>query len=149
MKLSLSAALGRLSLFVLLASGVACSAAPPPAKPVVLTFRSTVPGAALWLSTPIAVEVTNEHDARLLESVDPMYVGELGVRGGRIRPSDVALIAAEKGATHFRVVAAGDDHRVDVVLFRVERDRWQSLPATLRPAPPAGPLEPDEPRAEL
>lgn len=148
-KSPLSAVLGRISLFVLIASGVACSAPPPPATPVVLTFRPTQAGEALWLATPIAVEVTSERDARLLESVDPMYVGELAVSGGRIHPGDVALIAAEKGATHFRVVCAGDDLRVDVVLFRVDRDRWSSLPASLRPAPAAGPMIPDEPRASL
>jgi hypothetical protein len=148
-KLSLSAVLGRVSLFVLVASGVACSAQRPVEHPMVLTFRPTTPGAALWLATPIAVEVTNEHDARLLEAADPMYVGELGVRGGRIRPGDVALVAAEKGATHFRVVCAGDDTRVDVVLYRVERDRWSSLPESLRPAPAAGHVPAAEPQATL
>lgn len=144
---SLSAAAGRVSLFVLLASGVACSATRPVERPASLIFRPTMPGAALWLATPIAVEVTNEHDARLLESVDPMYIGEIGVRGGRIRPGEVALIAAEKGATHFRVMCAGDDQRVDVVLYRVDRDRWSSLPVSLRPAPAAGPPLADEPQA--
>jgi hypothetical protein len=145
---SLSSALGRLSLFVLVASGVACAESRPAEHPAALTFRPTAPGSALWLATPIAVEVTTEHDARLVEAVDPMYVGELGVRGGRVRPGEVALIAAEKGATHFRVICAGDDLRVDVVLYRVEPERWRSLPAQLRPAAPAGKV-PDGPRASL
>lgn len=141
--------LGRVSLFLLVASGVACSSGRPVEQPASLTFRLTRQGETLWLTTPIAVEVTNEHDARLLESVDPTYVGELGVTGGRIRPGDVALIAAEKGATHFRVICAGDDERVDIVLFRVDRDRWSSLPEALRPAPAASPMIHGEPRASL
>jgi hypothetical protein len=146
---SLSAVLGRVSLFVLVASGLACSAVRPVEQPVSLTFRPTAKTVASRLATSIAVEVTNEHDARAIEAADPIHIGEIGVRGGRIRPSDIALIATEKGATHFRVVCAGDDLRVDVVLFRVERERWSSLPDSLRPAPPAGPLLPDEPQASL
>ena len=142
--------LGRLSLYVLLSSGVACAAAPPPPPaPASFSFRLTDPGAALWLATPIAVEVVTEREARDLESVDPMYVGEIGVRGGTFHASEVALVAAEKGATHFRVVTASDALRVDVVLFRVEPERWSALPASLRPAAPAGPVAPPEPHAEL
>ena len=139
----------RLSLYVLLASGVGCAAAPPPPRvPASFSFRPTDPGSALWLATPIAVEVVTEREARELESVDPMYVGELDVRGGTFFASEVALMAAEKGATHFRIVTAGDALRVDVVLFRVEPDRWPALPAGLRPAAPAGPAA-GEPRAAL
>jgi hypothetical protein len=146
-KAPLATVLGRISLFVLLASAIACTTARPVEQPASMTFRPTRSGEGLWLSTPIAVEVRNEREARLLESVDPMYVGEIGVRGGRVRADEVALVAAAIGATHFRVTGS-DDSRWDVVLFRVEPDRWFSLPEELRPAPAAGP-EMAEPRASL
>jgi hypothetical protein len=140
----------RLSLYVLLASGVGCATGlPPPGVPATFSFRPTDPGSALWLATPIAVEVVTEREARDLESVDPMYVGELGVRGGPCHASEVALMAAEKGATHFRIVTAGDASRIDVVLFRVAPARWSALPASLRPAAPAGPVSAGEPHAAL
>ena len=114
-----------------------------------LSFRPTRPGAMLWLSTPVAIELANEHDAREIEAVDAMYVGEIGVSGGRVKPSHVALIAAAQGATHFRVVSAGDELRVDIVLYRVNRSRWNALPEALRPIPPASPMIADEPNASL
>ena len=117
--------------------------------PASFSFRPTDPGSALWIATPIAVEVVTEREARELESVDPMYVGELDVRGGTFFASEVALMAAEKGATHFRIVTAGDALRVDVILFRVEPERWPALPETLRPAAPAGPVAAGETRAAL
>jgi hypothetical protein len=141
--------LRRLSLFVLLSSGVACAEAPAPCVAASFSFRPTDPGAALWLATPIAVEIVTEREARELESVDPMYVGEIGVRGSTFHASEVALMAAEKGATHFRIVTAGDALRVDVILFRLERERWFALPASLRPAPPASRVAPAEPHAAL
>ena len=137
--ISPSTLLGRLSLFVILASGLGACASPPPASPVSYKFHPTRAGAELWLSTPVAIELSNETDARIVESVDATYVGELAVRGARIRPAEVALIAAAAGATHFRVLSAGDDDRIDVVLYRVECRRWRSLPSALRPAPAAGP----------
>ena len=79
--------LGRLSLFLVLASGlVGCGAGHATEAPCAFSFRPTLAGSSLWISTPIAVELANETDARVLEAVDPMYVGELAVRGGRIRP---------------------------------------------------------------
>jgi len=133
-----SSVLGRLSLFVIVASGLGCASAPPAKAPVSYAFHPTSAGAALWLSTPIAVEITSETEARDVESVDPMYVGELAVRGANVRPAEVALLAAEAGATHFRVLAAGDEARIDVILYRVERTRWGCLPSALRPPPVAG-----------
>ncbi len=130
---------GRLSLFVLLASGLGCASEPHGAAPASFSFHPTRAGAALWLSTPIAVEITSETDARDVEALDPLYVGELALRGGRLRPSQVALLAAEAGATHFRVLAAGDDARLDVILYRLESARWPALPRMLRPAPVTGP----------
>jgi hypothetical protein len=142
--------LGRLALFVILASGLGCSAAPAkPTTPVSFSFHPTCAGAELWLATPVAVELTNETDARSVEAVDAMYVGELVVRGARVRPAEVALIAAEAGATHFRVLQAGDEERFDVVLYRVETKRWPYLPATLRPAQVAGTAFADPARASL
>jgi hypothetical protein len=105
---------------------------------VSFSFHPTFAGAELWLATPIAVEVTNEAEARTVEAVDAMYVGELVVRGTRVRPAEVALFAAEAGATHFRVLVAGDEDRVEVVLYRVESRRWPYLPEALRPARAAG-----------
>ena len=145
--ISPSSLLGRVSLFVLLASGLGACASPPPAKPVSYRFHPTTAGAELWLSTPVAVELLNETDARDVESVDAAYVGELAVRGARIRPAEVALIAAAAGATHFRVLSAGDDERLDIILYRVESCRWRSLPSALRPAPVAGPAI--DPQASL
>lgn len=137
-------------MFVILASGLGCSAAPAkPAAPVSFSFHPTCAGAELWLATPIAVEVTNESDARTVEAVDAMYVGELVVRGARVRPAEVALIAAEAGATHFRVLAAGDEDRFDVVLYRVDRKRWHYLPEALRPAHAAGTPYAGAPHASL
>ena len=108
------------SLFTLFASAVACApraAVPPPS----FSFRPTNPGASSWLATSMAVEVVTERDARDLEAADPIYVGEIAVRGELLHPCDVARMAADKGATHFRVVAADDARRVDVILFRLER----------------------------
>ncbi len=150
MRISSSKLFVRLSILALLASGAAaCSAPPRPLAASVLSFRPTVPGATLWLATSVAVEVVTERDARELESLDPMYVGEIGVRGRHIRASEIALMAAEKGATHFRMVCAGEDQRLDVVLFRVEPERWSALPASLRPAAPAGPVATVDRRAAL
>lgn len=123
---------------MIVASGLGCASAPPARAPVSYAFHPTRDGAALWLSTPIAVEITSETEARDVESVDPMYVGELAVHGATVRPAEVALLAAEAGATHFRVLAAGDEARIDVILYRVERTRWGSLPSALRPPPVAG-----------
>ena len=134
--------LGRVSLFVILASGLSACANVPSSKSVSYKFHPTAAGAGLWLSTPVAVELLNESDARVVESVDATYVGDLAVRGARIRPAEVALLAAAAGATHFRVLSAGDDERLDIVLYRVERSRWRSLPSALRPAPVAGAIGP-------
>jgi hypothetical protein len=144
-----SALLGRLSLFVILASGLGACARTPEPKVVSYSFHPTSAGAELWLSTPVAVEILSETDARDVESVDARYVGELAVHGARIRPAEVALMAAEAGATHFRVLVAGDDERLDIVLYRVESCRWHALPTPLRPAPAAGPATPIEPQASL
>lgn len=130
-------------LVALLAAGAtACSApSPPPVEhPAPLSFRPTKHGAAQWLATPFAVELRTEQDARVLESVDATYLGEIGVGGKRIPTQQRALlpmIAADQGATHFRVVSAGEGLRVDIVLYRVERERWWALPETLRPTAPA------------
>ena len=127
----------RVSLFVVLASGIGCfSGAPIVENPGSLSFRPTRAGAQLWLATPIAVELTTEHEARMIEAVDAMYIGELGVSGGRVRASSVALIAAERGATHFRVISAGEELRVDILLYRVAPDRWAKLPLQLQPSTP-------------
>ena len=99
--------------------------------------RPSPGGETLWIATPIAVEVTCEHAARALEAVDPIHVGELGTPARKVTAEDVALVAARYGATHFRVVTAGDDARIDVVLYRVERRRWNALPEQLRPLEPA------------
>ena len=133
---SLSSFFGRLSLVALVAAaGVGCARPPPSVEPPPqLSFHPCAAGAELWLATSIAVEVKNERDARLLEAEDPLYVGEIGIRGGKIAAANVALLAAEYGATHFRVQCAGDERHVDVILYRLERARWSSLPETLRPA---------------
>jgi len=141
--------LRRVVLFVTLASGVGglgCAGQPPvPSAPPSLSFRPSPGSDALWLATPIAVEIVNEHDARELEAVDATYIGELGVgEGGRVRPEHLALVAANHGATHFRIVTAGEALRVDVVLYRVEPRRWKALPVTLRPLPPSGPAPADD-----
>jgi hypothetical protein len=150
MQASNASLLGRVAMFVILASGLGCSAAPAkPTTPVSFSFHPTCAGAELWLATPIAVEVTNETDARTVEAVDAMYVGELVVRGARIRPAEVALVAAEAGATHFRVLQAGDEERFDVVLYRVECARWPYLPESLRPARAAGTPYAGGPHASL
>jgi hypothetical protein len=135
-----SSLLQRLSLFVIVASGLGCQATRPVEAPASLSFRPTRAGAQLWLATPFAIEVITEHEARALEAADATYIGEIGVRGGRIGPGSVASIAAEHGATHFRVVTAGEELRVDVILYRVEPDRWAKLPGSLRPASPAASL---------
>jgi hypothetical protein len=145
-----SSSLGRLALFVLFASGLGCSAAPAkPPRPLSYAFHPTCASTELWLTTPIAVELLNETEARTVEAEDGAYVGELVVRGTRVRPAEVALIAAEAGATHFRALLAGDEERIDVVLYRVERPRWPYLPATLRPAPAAGPPVEDRSTSSL
>ncbi|MDB4944769.1 MAG: hypothetical protein JWP97_4303 [Labilithrix sp.] len=112
-------------------------AAPPPEEPTSLSFRPTVAGERMWLATPFAVELLTERDARIVEMADAAYIGEVDVRGGaRPRSSVLALLAAEWGATHFRVTtsAAG---RVDVVLYRVEPNRWRHLPTAMQPTQPA------------
>jgi hypothetical protein len=106
--------------------------------PASFSFRPTRAGSELWLTTPFAIEVENEHDARELEALDATYIGEMHVSGGRARRSSVALIAAEAGATHFRIVTTGE--RVDIVLYRIESDRWLKLPVLLRPASPTASL---------
>jgi hypothetical protein len=134
----MSSLLQRLSLFVILASGIGCGhAAATDAAPMDVAFRPTRAGARLWLATPFAVELQNEHDARVIEAMDPMYIGELGMGGGHVKRSRVAALAAEHGATHFRIVTGGDDLRVDVLLYRIEPERWTRLPSALQPAPPA------------
>ncbi|CAN5925472.1 hypothetical protein BH11MYX4_BH11MYX4_51580 [soil metagenome] len=132
-----SSVIQRVSLFVILAAGIGCKAAPVVEAPAQLSFRPTRGGAKLWLATPFAVELVTEHDARAIEALDAVYVGEIGVSGGRVKRSKVAAVAAEWGATHFRIISAGDELRVDVVLYRVDPERWARLPATLQPAAPA------------
>jgi hypothetical protein len=139
-----SSLLARLSLVAVLALAsaglAACSKPPPVEHPAALSFRPAKAGSQLWLATPFAVEVVSERDARMLESADPMYVGEIRV-AGHMPPSQaalVALIVAEQGATHYRLVSDGDDLRLDIVMYRLERERWFALPEELRPAAPAG-----------
>jgi hypothetical protein len=127
----------RVSLFVIVASGIGCGAAPVVEAPAHLSFRPTRGGAKLWVATPFAVELVTEHDARAVEVLDPLYVGEIGVSGGRVKRSNVAAVAAEWGATHYRIISAGDELRVDVVLYRVDPEGWARLPAPLQPAAPA------------
>jgi hypothetical protein len=115
-----SAIVRHLSLFTLLASAVACAPRAAVAPPS-FSFRPTHAGTTAWLATPMAVEVVTEREARELEAADPIYVGEIAVRGELLHPSDVARMAADKGATHFRFVAAYEAQRVDVILFRLER----------------------------
>jgi hypothetical protein len=148
-----SSLLARLSLVAVLAlaSGVAACSKPPPVEhPASLSFRPTKAGSQLWLATPFAVEVVTERDARMLESVDPTYIGEIRV-AGHMPPSQaalVALIVAEQGATHYRVVSDGGDHvRLDIVMYRLEPERWFALPEELRPAAPAGIVIAGEPSA--
>ena len=133
----ISSVIRRVSLFVVLASGIACRAAAPVEVPAQLSFRPTSEGAQLWLATPFAVELVTEHDARTLEALDAMYVGELGVSGGSVKRANVAAVAAERGATHYRIITAGDELRVDVMLYRVEPERWTRLPTELQPSAPA------------
>lgn len=142
---SFTSLFGRFGVVVVLAAaGVGCSRPPHVSPPALVSFHSYAATGSLWLATSIAIEVKTERDARLLEAEDPLYVGEMGIRGGRVRPAHVALFAAAHGATHFRVVRAEDENHVDVLLYRLERARWSSLPEPLRPAPPFGPLSPDE-----
>jgi hypothetical protein len=134
----LSSVIKRVSLFVILASGIGCRSAPVVEAPAQMSFRPTRPGSQLWLATSFAVELHNETDAREIEANDAVYIGELGVSGGRLKHSAVAAVAAEKGATHYRIISAGDELRVDVVLYRVEPERWTKLPTELQPAAPSG-----------
>jgi hypothetical protein len=130
--------ISRLLVVGLLVSGVGCHAAPVVEAPAALSFRPTRSGERLWLTTPFAVEITSEQQAREVEAVDATYIGEISVSGGKLRRSTIAQIAAEAGATHFRIVVAGN--RLDIVLHRVESDRWAKLPAPLRPASPTASL---------
>lgn len=132
----ISSVIRRVSLFVILASGMGCRAGAP-VEAAQLSFRPTSEGAQLWLATPFAVELVTEHDARTLEALDAMYVGELGVSGGPVKRANVAAVAAERGATHYRIITAGDELRVDVILYRVEPERWTRLPTELQPSAPA------------
>lgn len=132
----LSCVLRRVSLFVILASAFGCKTAPVVETPAQMSFRSTYAGAELWLATSFAVEIVTEMDAREIEANDPMYIGEIGVSGGRVKRAVVAAVAAEKGATHYRIVTGGEERRVDVVLYRVDPARWRRLPSTLQPAAP-------------
>lgn len=100
-------------------------------------FRPAPGKADLWLSTPIAIEVENEHDARTLEAADCDYIGEIDIRGGTIRRGDMALVAAQYGATHYRPIVSVEAERTSILLYRIDRDRWSWLPDGLRPAPPA------------
>jgi len=137
-------------LAALVTFGTGCAAAPvAPSRPVSFSFRPAPGQQDLWLATPIAVEMQNEHDIRAVEAADAVYVGELGLDGARIRPGHLALLAAKYGATHFQIITAADELRVDVVLYRVERDRWSTLPDGLRPAPTAGPALDDDSSASL
>ena len=129
----------RVSLYVILASGIGCHTAPVVESPAQMSFRPTNAGAELWLATSFAVEIVTEMDAREIEANDPMYIGEIGVTGGRVKRAVVAAVAAEKGATHYRIVTGGEETRVDIVLYRVDPARWRRLPSTLQPAAPAAP----------
>lgn len=118
---------------------VACKAPPPaPPPPIVVTFQPTPGNEHLWISTPIAIEIQNERDAREVEANDATYVGELRARVENMPASGVAPLAARLGATHFRLAITGDD-RAEVMLYRVDPSRWGWLPAGIRPATPAGP----------
>jgi hypothetical protein len=147
---SSSTFLSRLSAFILVASGFGCARSPAvEPQPVSLSLRTTRPFATLWLSTPVAIELATEHDTAAIEAADALYVGEIGLTGGRVKPAHVALIAAAQGATHFRVLSAGDELRVDILLYRVSRTRWEALPEALRPLPPLAPMVADAPNASL
>jgi len=132
----LSSVIKRVSLLVVLASGLGCRSAPAAETRAQMSFRPTRDGARLWLATSFAVELVTETDARAIEAMDPQYIGELGARG-HVRRAQVAAIAAEKGATHYRIIDASNELRVDVVLYRIEPDRWTRLPTELRPTAPA------------
>lgn len=109
-----------------------------PEPPVSLSFRPTHDGARQWLATPFAVEITNERDARVLEAMEATYIGEINVSSGKLRPSAAASIAAEWGATHFRTTTSADG-RTDVMLYRLEKERWAHLPQNLQPTTSGSP----------
>lgn len=106
----------------------------PPVRPEPMSaaFRPAPGKADLWLTTPIAIEVENEHDARALEAAERDYIGEIDVRGTTVRRGDMALVAAQYGATHYRPVATPETERTSILLYRIERGRWGM--ATGRPA---------------
>lgn len=110
----------------------------PPEQATALSFRPTLAGERMWLATPFAIEIANERDARVLEMADPVYIGEIDVRSGtRPKSSLISLMAAEWGATHFRVTTSSYGDRVDIVLYRVDPDRWRHLPVAMQPTMPA------------
>lgn len=127
-----------LALFVVSLTAATGCAPPPAVAPVTFAFHPAPGRGGLPLSTPSAVELESERAARAVEATDGDFVGELSVRGARVRHGDVALLAAKYGATHFRVMTAGDEPRLDVVLYRVDEERWPSLPDELRPTRAAG-----------
>ena len=113
-------------------AGCHAKAAPSPEQPVSLSFRPTHDGAKQWLATPFAVEITCERDARVLEAMEATYIGEINVSKGKLTSASAASIAAEWGATHFRV-STSVEGRVDVMLYRLEKERWSHLPENLQP----------------
>jgi hypothetical protein len=115
--------------------GIGC-ARPPEPPPMSAVFRPAPGKAHLWLTTPIAIEVESERDARVLEAAECEYIGEIAVRNASVRRGDMALVAAQYGATHYRPTVDGID-RTSLVLCRIERQRWGWLPDELRPAPAA------------
>jgi hypothetical protein len=123
----------------------ACHTEPPPVAKAAVTlgFRAGSDGPARPRDTASAIELANERDARSVEVTDPEYVGELDVESWLVKPYDLGIEAAKYGATHYRIqVAPFDPHRVPVVLLRVAKRDWRSLPDELRPIPlvdvPAG-----------
>jgi hypothetical protein len=126
------------AVFAFVAASVTVACAPPiRPEPMSAAFRPAPGKADLWLTTPIAIEVENEHDARALEAAECDYIGEIDVRGVTVKRGDMALVAAQYGATHYRPVASPETERTSILLYRIERGRWAWLPDALRPAPPA------------
>ena len=122
-----------LGVVCLLVAGCQAKAAPPPEQPVSLSFRPTHDGARQWLATPFAIEVTCERDARILEAMEATYIGEIDVQSGKVSSASAASIAAEWGATHFRV-STSSAGRIDIMLYRIEKERWAHLPENLQPS---------------
>jgi hypothetical protein len=119
-------------LVVALVALPACAAtlAPRPEAPVSFRFS---PGGhpASSVATRAALPLDTEMEARDVEAAGGDYVGELSLVSGAPTGNDIALEAASRGATHYRLVPHAGGERV--VLFHVARERWVGLPMALRP----------------